>query len=525
MAPPVRFALAALTLITAPAHVAAQHPLRPAAESKAAQLTVPPVPSFELPPGEPGVRTARELRIVGRDWLGTEITVRGYITWIYDCEREVTRPGETPEQVKKRIYDDQTLCERPKFYFSDAKDTPPDRSIWVVDVPRPPTRVERDRLPKATLAQWPAVPKFALGDYVTITGTWALQSPHGDRNSDGLLVFKSMQPARPAPPPSPPARATTARPVPAAPAAAPKVPPTPPPVRIDPVKRDLAIRQSNAGAMSLRRNDFDTAIREYGAAVAMWPEHDAAWYYLAYAYVRKQDYRAAVAAAANAPRLAPDVAMYRLMYGLSLYEAERQRAREAQAAAQGQKPEEVVPDTRSQNHDAALAQLLLAVHLDGDVWRAHYYCGRIYRDRDDAGRAAASFSEAVRRAPLMAAPYVALADLYRRWDYFDQAIEVSRLGATTLTAPVERGDVLYMLALALEDKREHGAAIGAYTQALEARPDLADALVQRGRIYWSMKKPAAAKADLEAYLAHPAANGWGKETAQRILLDLASKKH
>jgi hypothetical protein len=159
-------------------------------------LAVPAVPRFELPPGEPGVRTVRELRVRGQhDWLGTEITVKGYITWIYDCAKHVARPGEKPAQVQRRIDDDQTICERPKFYLGATKDAPPERSIWVVSVPRPPTKMERQRLPKSELASWPAVPKFALGDHVAVTGTWTLRSPHGDHNSDGLLVFKAQKPA------------------------------------------------------------------------------------------------------------------------------------------------------------------------------------------------------------------------------------------------------------------------------------------------------------------------------------------
>ncbi len=91
-------------------------------------------------------------------------------------------------------------------------------------------------------------------------------------------------------------------------------------------------------------------------------------------------------------------------------------------------------------------------------------------------------------------------------------------------APDERGDVLYMLGLAHDDKREDAAAVEAYTKALEAKPDLAPALFMRGTVFLRMKKPAAARADLEAYVAHPAARAWETAIAQRHLLDLAQKK-
>jgi tetratricopeptide (TPR) repeat protein len=516
-------ALAALALGAAPVLAAAQPLKGPAAEVKSGpELAVPAVPSFELAPSPPGVRSVRELRVRGQQDLGTEITVRGYVTWVYDCAKQIAKPGETPAQTQKRIDDDQTLCQRPKFYLGDTKDASPDRSIWVSEVPRPPTKMERQRLPKAELAKWPAVPKYALGDYVAVTGTWDLQSPRGDRSSDGLLVFKSLQAATPAPP-------ATARPAAAAPRAQPappKVPPTPKPAPIEPEKQQKSIRQMNEGAKALGQAQWETATERYTAAVTTWPENHVAWYYLAYTYSRKLAWRDAVGAAANATRIAPDQAMYRLMHGLCLYEAAVQRAREAQAMKQGMKPEEVVPDLRGIAQDAALAQLELAIHLNDKLWRAHYYRGRILRDRGDDGPAAESFSRAVRSAPPQSGPYAALADLYRRWDHFDEAIEIARLGADNVVDPPEKADLYYRLGQAYEDKREDTLAVDAYTKALDMRRDLAPALFQRGQLYMRMKKPAAAKIDLEAFLASPGASAhpFARGTAARLLMEIAAKQ-
>src|SRR5690606_16746188 len=77
-----------------------------------------------------------------------------------------------------------------------TRDTPHERALWVVDVPRPPNKLEKERLPKEELRAWPKVPKYKLGDYVVVTGTFALQSPHSERNSDGLLVFEAIEPAK-----------------------------------------------------------------------------------------------------------------------------------------------------------------------------------------------------------------------------------------------------------------------------------------------------------------------------------------
>src|SRR5262249_35644306 len=107
------------------------------------------------------------------------------------------------------IQKDPTLCERAKFLVGDVRDTSRDASIWVVDVPRPARRVERGRLQQAELkGVWPDVPKIAIGDYVTVTGTWALVSPHAEHNTDGLLVFKALDHL--APPAAPAAAAPAA---------------------------------------------------------------------------------------------------------------------------------------------------------------------------------------------------------------------------------------------------------------------------------------------------------------------------
>ena len=60
-------------------------------------------------------------------------------------------------------------------------------------MPRPPREDEKKALPKEELAAWPEVPTYAIGDEVVLEGKWATASPLGFRNSDGLLVYKSLQ--------------------------------------------------------------------------------------------------------------------------------------------------------------------------------------------------------------------------------------------------------------------------------------------------------------------------------------------
>ncbi|HEY0993288.1 MAG TPA: hypothetical protein VGD80_39820 [Kofleriaceae bacterium] len=171
------------------------------------KLNLPPVPPFDLPAApSDGSHTVKELRVKGKKLLESDITVKGVITWAYDCATAVRQPGMSDKDLQKMIDDDPTKCERPKFYVGDQADTPPEKSMWVVDVPRPYNKLELKRLPKDELRNPPAdrcdpktdakksvCPPYKVGDQVEITGTWKLSSPHSERNSDGLLVYKKMK--------------------------------------------------------------------------------------------------------------------------------------------------------------------------------------------------------------------------------------------------------------------------------------------------------------------------------------------
>ena len=216
--------------------------------ASATKLALPAVPSFDLPPSEPGFRNPRELLVTGQKLRGTEIQVKGYITWIYDCAKAIGKPRQTPAQIRKLIDEDPTLCERPKFYLGSTKDTSPEHALWVVDVPRPPNKLEKERLPRDELAAWPAVPKLAVGDYVVVTGKFDVSSPHAERNSDGLLVYGSLEHAAPsAPPPPPPSSAPRPRPVIPAPVILPR-----PPSTTDAMAQRSSIRHANEGTRAFR---------------------------------------------------------------------------------------------------------------------------------------------------------------------------------------------------------------------------------------------------------------------------------
>ena len=183
----------------------------PAAEVKKTdvKLDLPAVPAFDLPPAPGGdMHAVKELRVKGKKLFGngegTDVTVHGFITWAYDCATAVRKPDESDKDLQKRLDEDPTLCERPKFYIGDAKDTPAEKSLWVVDVPRVYNKLEMERMKKperilADRCEPKADPKtnicppYAVGDEVTVTGTFKMSSPHSERNSDGLLVYKKMK--------------------------------------------------------------------------------------------------------------------------------------------------------------------------------------------------------------------------------------------------------------------------------------------------------------------------------------------
>jgi hypothetical protein len=180
----------------------------PEAEVKKADVKVdlPAVPAFDLPPAPAdGSRTVKELRVKGKKLLDTDLTVHGFVTWSYDCKTAIRKPDETDKDLQARIDEDPTLCERPKFYIGDTAQTPPEKSLWVVDVPRPynalevkrikkkdridPDRCEPDEKDKSKSV----CPPYNIGDEVVITGSFKVSSPHSERNSDGLLVYKKMK--------------------------------------------------------------------------------------------------------------------------------------------------------------------------------------------------------------------------------------------------------------------------------------------------------------------------------------------
>jgi len=159
------------------------------------KLDLPAVPDFVMPqPNADGTHSVAEMRLRGNKFLDTELKVKGHVVWIYDCATAIRTPDMSDKDVAKILADQPEKCIPPHFYLGDRADTPPDRGIWVVDVPRP-LRKDDKNLPKEMQAEmesrWKTMPAFKLGDEVLVTGKWAQESERRFRNSDGLLVYKN----------------------------------------------------------------------------------------------------------------------------------------------------------------------------------------------------------------------------------------------------------------------------------------------------------------------------------------------
>ncbi|HEY6177753.1 MAG TPA: tetratricopeptide repeat protein [Kofleriaceae bacterium] len=491
---------------------------QPEVAKETAKVDLPAIPPFVLAPVEAGFHGARELRVHGDRLFGTEVQVKGYITWIYNCVEALMAANShaSRAQVAGAVQKDPTLCERPKFTLGETRDTSRPASLYVVDVPRPPTKAERGAHKKSQLkGWWPDVPKLELGDYVIVTGTWALYSPHAEHNINGLVVYKSLEhlPAPPDAAPLPPvpepeidvvAKAPMRRPVSGA-------------------TRDASVDQLNACNKAIVAQQFDAAIAACQRATTTWAGNHLAWYAWASAYMAKSEWQKARDTVEHAVALRPDLAMYQLYYGISVYEAELERVREEQARRDNKQPEEVVVDPALLKLDTARDALRRAVKLGPDLWRAHYYLGRVYRDLGDARHEAEQFSATITRHPSYRFGYIALIELYRRWSYVDEALAVAQLG-TANVPPAEAPELWFEVGMSHDAKEDEDQAIEAFGKAIEGRPaDLASKF-QRGWIYFRRADYANARRDLDevAKSADPSTAGL-RPLASQMLGQMARK--
>jgi tetratricopeptide (TPR) repeat protein len=288
--------------------------------------------------------------------------------------------------------------------------------------------------------------------------------------------------------------------------------------------RNDSVRALNKANKANGSKQFETAISEYQKAVDKWHDNHSAWYGMGIAYAQKGDWDKASEAFSTAVQIADDQGMYQMWYGISLYEKAVSDARKDQARRENKKPEEIEPDLTAVNFEKSMQHLQEAVKRIPDLWRAHYYLGRIARNTDKSKEAAEEFSKALQADPREAAPYVALAELYLHWDYTDQAIKVAQQGTVNVPGSNEVSDIWFDLGRGYDDKRMENEAIDAYTHAVESKKDNHKAVFQRGQAYFRKGDYVHAKRDLEDFSKTGGASlAFDKQEASKMLMDIAAK--
>lgn len=288
--------------------------------------------------------------------------------------------------------------------------------------------------------------------------------------------------------------------------------------------RNESITAANKGNQAYGQKQYETAIAEYLRATEKWDGNDKAWYGLGAAQAGKLDWTKAADAMSHAVALAPDQAIYRMWYGRFLYEKAVQGAKEETARRENKKPEEVAPDLTAVNFETARQHLQEAIKLNPELWRPHYDLGRINRDTGKNKEAAEELTKALQAGAIDPEPWVALAELYRHWDYTDQAIQVAEGGTAVVPGSREKSQIWFEVGMGYDDKRLDDKAIDAFTKALEGKRDYQIARFQRGQAYYRKADYNNAKRDLEEFSkAGGMSVQFEKQQASKMLVDIAAK--
>ncbi len=145
---------------------------------------LPTIPSFEI------TGDVKRYRVQGSKYAGTQVTIKGYVTWVYDCVSEQKQPGESDDVVRKRIAAQPELCKKAHFYIGDSASTPPDQSLWVLGVASPLRPDQKNIMdPEAIATHNAKIVPYKLGDQVEVLGNFEKKK----ENLYGLLRFESMR--------------------------------------------------------------------------------------------------------------------------------------------------------------------------------------------------------------------------------------------------------------------------------------------------------------------------------------------
>jgi tetratricopeptide (TPR) repeat protein len=195
-------------------------------------------------------------------------------------------------------------------------------------------------------------------------------------------------------------------------------------------------------ADAIMATNLDAAIDRLANATKIDPSNARIFYKLARAYVKKEQWKSAAQAAATAATLAPTYATYHWLNGYAL--------------------------VRDLAWPEAKIALENAVRLDPGLADAHYDLATALEHLHDEQGALDHYTRAIRAAPSRTDGYAALADLYRRLGYADQAGAVVR-EALTWNPSGHAHFTLAMLAGSLaEERKALPEAIARYQEAKDA---------------------------------------------------------
>lgn len=426
-----------------------------------AEVTVPAVPSFEMHVPSANALGVLQLRALGRrSYEGKAVTVRGYVTYVYDCVEENLEPYKTRAQIAKELAANPTRCEAATLSLGDTKKTPREFSLRVADLPA---------------GTW------KVGEYLEVAGTFAFASPRGDKDRDGLVVYASAKRVKP--------EAGTKAQLPAPHAVPPLVAPKPLRTAPPPGQKMKAIASVIQDA---RRHvewlQWKEAQTEYKRVVATWDGNDAIWAELGNAYDQPGMFAEAAEAYGRAFALAPANPGYAYLYGRALYLRELSSARNAEAKL---------------SLDKAQQMIEYAITLAPDNWRAHETLAHIHAANEDFKAEAEELSKTIAKAPKDYDPYWRLALLYRSWGYEDEALAALQAWMKLPGIDASADRPYAVAAKAYEAKGDLKKAIEMLSIIL-AHPARAAhrAALERARLYIATKQWDKARADLAPFPLH-----------------------
>ncbi len=285
-----------------------------------------------------------------------------------------------------------------------------------------------------------------------------------------------------------------------------------------------AIKLTNDGNKAVAQKQFDTAIALFDKAIEKDSDNAFAHYGRGLSYLSKNDFDKAAEDLEKCVQAGPEQPMYQMYYGIALFDKAVDQAKDDQARRANKKKEEIEVDLSGANFEKAEQHLKEALKDNADMWRAHWYLAQIYRAQDKSKEAAEEFTAAIKANPREPAPYIGLGELYRKWDYTDQAIQVASTGAGAVVGSNETSDIWYVLAMSYDDKKMDDKAIEAYTKAIESKKDNHKAEFQRGQVYFRKGDYTNAKKDLEDFQKTGGASlEFDKQQASKMLMDIAAK--